>query len=155
MATAISEVYDSFLQKISNYGFTKPDTTQAEIEEEIFGYFKTARTKFYRCKNSLLFALDTNGVPLTDSEGSYLFTVDLHPMEIEVLASLMLVEYIKPRLVTDETIQQALGDKDFKIFSQAGQIREIRLLFQTLKSDARKLITEYTYLDLGQDGDEK
>lgn len=147
MATTIDKLYDAFLSKISDYTYLSNDITEADINDELFGYFKTARTKFYRCKNSL--------EVIVNDVGEQSFTVELHPMEIEVLATLMLVEYIKPQLVTGETLKQMLSDKDFKISSQASQLREIRLLYNVLKSDASKLITEYTYLDLDLDGDNK
>lgn len=142
MATPISDLYDNFLQKITDYGFIAPDTTQQDIEDDLFGYFKVARAKFYRCKQDLSTVDDGTG------SGELTFTVDLKYIEIEVLANLMLVEYLKPKLITDETLKQSLSDKDFKIYSQASQIREIRLLIASLKSEASKLITEYTFMDL-------
>lgn len=145
--TTIEEIYDSFLSKISDYSFLSENITQQDIEDDLFGYFKTARTKFYRCNNSLEVTDDGTGL-LT-------FGVDLHPMEIEVLATLMLVEYLKPQLITSETLKQSLSDKDFKIYSQASQLREIRLLYKAMIADASKLITEYTYLALDLDGGNK
>jgi hypothetical protein len=145
--TTIEEIYDSFLSKISDYSFLSENITQQDIEDDLFGYFKTARTKFYRCNNSLEVE--------DDGTGLLVFSVDLHPMEIEVLSTLMLVEYIKPQLITSETLKQSLSDKDFKIYSQASQLREIRLLYKAMVADASKLITEYTYLALDLDGDKK
>jgi hypothetical protein len=140
MATNISEVYDSFLSQISDYSYLSDTITQQDIEDDLFGYFKKAKAKFYRCKNSLEL--------VDDGLGGQEFTVDLHPLEIEVLSTLMIVEYLKPKLITDETIKQSLSDKDFKIYSQASQIRELRLLYQSMKADASKMITEYTFLKL-------
>lgn len=139
----MSEVYDSFLSKISDYSLLSDTLTNEEIDEDLFSYFKTARTKFYRCNSSL---------EVVENEfGEKEFTVVLHPFEIEVLVTLMLVEYIKPQLLSSESLKQSLSDKDFKIYSQANQIRELRLLFNVLKADANKMITEYTYLELGVD----
>jgi hypothetical protein len=143
MATPISEVYDSFLSMITDYTLLLDTLTEAEINEELFGYFKKARTKFYRCKNSL--------EVVDDGFGELEFTIDLDPFEIEVLATLMSVEYLKPQILSSEVLKQSLSDKDFKIYSQANQIRELRLLYNTLKAEANKLIVEYTYLDLGKD----
>jgi hypothetical protein len=145
--TKMEEIYDSFLSKISDYSFLSDTITEQDINEELFAYFKTARTKFYRCNNPL----DT----VEDELGDLEFTVDLHPMEIEVLTVLMIVEYLKPQMITSETLKQSLSDKDFKIYSQASQLREIRLLYQAMKTEANKLITEYTYLGLELDGDKK
>lgn len=140
MATYMSEINDSFLSKISDYSYLSDTMTQQDIEDDLFGYFKTARAKFYRCKSDLTVIQDS-----TTEEN--MFNVDLHPLEIEILATLMLVEYLKPKIVTDEVIKQTLSDADFRIYSQAGQLRELRLLYIQLKSDASKMITEYTYLD--------
>jgi hypothetical protein len=145
--TTMEEIYDNFLSKISDYSFLSDTITEQDVNDELFGYFKTARTKFYRCKSDL---------EVVENEFDELeFTVDLHPMEIEVLTTLMLVEYLKPQLITSETLKQSLSDKDFKIYSQASQLREIRLLHNAIKAEASKLITEYTYLDLDLDGDKK
>lgn len=136
--TKISEIYESFLSKISDYSFLS--LTEEELEQDLFGYFKTARTKFHRCKNNL---------DVIDNElGEKIFTVELKPFEIEVLSHLMLVEYLKPQVLSSEALKQSLSDKDFKIYSQANQIRELRLLYNTMKSESNKLITEYTFLDL-------
>lgn len=142
--TSIEEIYDSLLSKISDYGFLK--ATREDIEDDLFGYFKTARTKFYRCRNNL---------DVVENDGKKFFTVELTPMEIEVLSTLMLLEYLKPNLITSETLKQFLSDKDSKIYSQASQLREIRLLYNMLKGETQKLITEYTYLELDLDGDKK
>jgi len=138
--TKVHEVYEDFLSKISDFGFVSPDITEQEVEEIIYSYLKTAITKFYRCKNSLKIVEDTLGEKSFESV--------LHPFEIEVLSVLMLVEYLKPQFMSSETLKQALSDKDFKIYSQASQLRELRLLYKELKADANRMITEYTYLDL-------
>lgn len=136
--TKISEIYESFLSKISDYSFLS--LTEGELEQELFGYFKTAKTKFHRCKSNL---------EVVDNEfGEQTFTVELKPFEIEVLSHLMLVEYLKPQVLSSEALKQSLSDKDFKIYSQANQIRELRLLYNTMKSESNKMITEYTFLDL-------
>lgn len=139
--TPITDVYDNFLSKISDYTLLSDTVTQSDIDDQLFGYFRTARTRFYRCKNSLDTVVD-------DVTGDINFTVDLNYFEVEILATLMLVEYIKPQIITSQTLRQALGDKDFAISSQASQLRELRLLQTELRAEASKLITEYTYLDL-------
>lgn len=138
--TQVEEIYEDFLSKISDYSFLPNRLTDEEMAEVLFAYLKTARTKFYRCKNSLEIVEDELGVKS--------FTVELHPFEIEVLITLMLVEYMKPLMISSETIKQNLSDKDFKIYSQANQLRELRLLYNALKSESVKMITEYTYLGL-------
>lgn len=145
--TNLSEIYEIFLSKITDYEYVSVNITDEEINDELLGYLKSAITKFYRCKNSLEITEDVTG-ELT-------FESDLHPFEMEILATLMLVEYLKPRVLSSETLKQSLSDKSFKIYSQANQLRELNLLYRMLRTEATKMITEYTYFGLDLDGDGK
>jgi len=139
--TSISEIYDNFLSKISNHKYLS--IPEEDIEEEFFGYFKTARAKFYRCKNNLETEIDDSGDMVIKSR--------LTDFEIEVLTFLMLVEYLMPIVIANDKLSQLLSDKDFKVHSQANQLREVRLLHKSCASTAKKMITEYTYLDLEEE----
>ncbi|GIN66342.1 hypothetical protein J41TS2_17630 [Bacillus sonorensis] len=134
--TNLAEVYDSFLSKITDYRLFK--MTEEEIKENLFGYFKSAKAKFYKCKKDLT-VIDE------------VIQSDLSDIEIEILVSLMLVEHIKPQLLSSENLKQSLSDKDFKIYSQANQLRETRLLFDNLKREVNKMITEYTFLGIDEE----
>jgi len=138
--TNISEIYDVFLSKISDYSLLDPSLTQMDIEEDLFGYFRSARAKFYKCKNDL----NTT----TDESGDTFIVSDLEPYEIEILVALMIVEYLKPQVLSTEVIKQSLSDKDFRIYSQANQLRELNLLYRTLKREANKMITEYSFMGM-------
>lgn len=140
--TTLSEVYEAFESKISDYNLLT--ITPEEIDEQLFDYFKSARAKFYKCKNSLETFTDL-------ATGEVTFKSQLHPFEIEVIVSLMLVEYMKPQILSSKTMEQSLSDKDFKIYSQANQLRELRLLYDVLKKEAKKMVKEYTYIDLSED----
>lgn len=140
-AIGLSEVYDSFLSKITDYALLT--LTDDEIEEDLYRYFKSARTKFYRCKSDL--------TPIKNDLDELYFPLGLHPFEVEILATLMLVEHITPTLNSSEVVKQSLSDKDFKVYSQANQLRELRLLRRELKSEANKMITEYTYFGLDKE----
>jgi hypothetical protein len=149
--TYISELYDSFMSKISDYSFLDPNLMEDEINEVLFGYFKSARTRFYKCKQRLDLLED----PMTseqyfgyvDEKGQEV-TVTLTGYEIEILSSLMLVEYLKPQVLSSEVLKQSLSDKDFRIYSQANQLRELNLLYRLLQKEATKMITEYSYMGM-------
>lgn len=136
-ATKLTDLYDVFLSKITDYRLA--DMTREEIEENLFSYFKIAKAKFYRCKKSL--ELDDNGY----------FKDNIDYFELEILATLMLVEHIKPQLISSENMKQSLSDKDFKIYSQANQLRELRLLYDSIRKEVKKMITEYTFINLGKE----
>lgn len=135
--TDISVIYDIFLSKVSSYTLSSDDITAEEIDEELFGYFDSARTLFYKCKNSLE----------TNEEKTVILSV-LTPFEKAIIVKLMRVEYLAPKVLSDEVILQSLSDKDFKIHSQANQLRELSLLYGRLKKEADKMITEYTYIGM-------
>lgn len=145
--TSLAEVYDGFLSKISDYTLLSDTITDMDIEEELFAYFKSARAKFFKCRQSL------KTVTAIDSEGEeYLsFEVELTDYEIEVIIALMLVEYMKPLVVSTEINKQSLSDKDFKIYSQANQLKELRMLSRELKKEANKMISTYTYFKLDKE----
>lgn len=139
--TNLSEIYDTFLSKISDYSFF--NLLPSEVEEELFSYFKSASAKFYKCKNDL--SLTSDGTAVNSL---------LTPYEIEILVHLMLVEYMKPVVLSSEVLRQSLSDKDFKIYSQANQLRELNLLYRLLQKESNKMITEYSYMGM-TDNDRK
>jgi hypothetical protein len=138
--TNLTKVYDVFLSKITDYSLLAIDVTEEEVYEELFGYFESARAKFYKCKKSL--------EVIEDELGEQQIEGDLNHYEIELIVKLMLVEYMTPILLSSETLKQGLSDKDFKIYSQANQLRELNLLYRLLQKEANKMITEYTYLGM-------
>lgn len=149
--TYLAEVYDSFLSDISDYTLLK--STPEEIEEDLYTYFKKARSKFYKCKQSLELSEDENGKYFAEfnEEGEEVKPVKLTDFEIAILTHLMLVEYMKPQVISTEVMKQSLSDKDFRIYSQANQLRELNLLYRLLKREAKAMITEYTYMGMTDD----
>lgn len=137
----VDEIYDNFLRKISDYSFIMGKKTDEEIRDELFGFLKSARARFRKCKKSLKIIMDENGFDV--------FEDDIDDFEGEILTSLMLVEYLKPKVLAGELMRPALSDKDFKIYSQANHLREINLLYRLFSQEAKRLVTEYTYLSLG------
>lgn len=149
--TYLAEVYDSFLSSISDYTLLK--STPEEIEEDLYTYFKKARSKFYKCKQSLELSEDENGKYFAEfnEKGEEVKPVKLTGFEIAILTHLMLVEYMKPQVIATEVMKQSLSDKDFRIYSQANQLRELNLLYRLLKREAKAMITEYTYMGMTDD----
>ena len=74
---------------------------------------------------------------------------DLNGREIEILTKLMLVEYMRPIIIRNETLEQALSDVDFVIYSQANHINQLQSLFERMKKEANSDMVEYSYLETG------
>lgn len=143
--TNLSEVYGMFLSRISDYALLSDTITPMELDEQLYGYLKSSINKFYRCKTDLGINKEE------DINGEKSFKEILHPFEIEILVKLMLVEYMLPLVLSSEVIKQSLSDKDFKIYSQANQLRELNLLYRLLQKEAKKMITEYSYFGLEEE----
>lgn len=133
MATPFKEVYNKVYNKISDYSFTK--LTQDEVEDVLESFLLSALVKFKTCKK------DLSNRDLTLKQ----FNEDLTDEEKEILATLICVEYLTPKLITDELLQQRLSTKDYNLYSQANQIKEIRELRDKFKSEANQMMINYSY----------
>lgn len=112
-----------------------------EIENNLETYLKPSIVKFRYCDK------------LGDrDEELKQFNQDLTDEEQEILAVLMCVEYLTPKLLTDNLLKQSLGAKDYNLYSQANQMKEIRTLRDTLKREADNLMILYTYEKKKMDG---
>lgn len=147
--TYIREIYDSFLSSVSDYALLAKNIE--EIEDDLFTYFRKARARFYKCKNRLDITKDDEGdiyFGYIDKKSGELVDVTLTDFEILILTKLMLSSYMEQNVIATEVMKQSLSDKDFKIYSQANQLRELSLLFRQVDRQAMKLITEYTYMGM-------
>lgn len=133
MATSFTNVYAIFLGKVRDYSFLK--LTQEEAEEDFQQWLISSTTRFKRCKSDL---------KNHDKEVKQ-FNNTLSDDEIEILAVLMVTEYLSSILVTSELLKPVMTDADFKIYSQANHIKEISNLRKDLRREASQLMTDYSY----------
>ena len=133
MATSYEEIYNLAANKI-----TDPEIAlllPEDIEELFHGYLISAIPKFRKCKNDL-----------SDRDDELRqFNVDLLDVEKEILAILVVREWLQPQLYSALLTKQVFSDKEQKYYSQSSHISEIRALDETLKIDAQKLSRDYTY----------
>ena len=133
MATSYEEIYNLAANKI-----TDPEIAlllPEDIEELFHGYLISAIPKFRKCKNDL-----SN----RDDELRQ-FNVDLLDVEKEILAILVVREWLQPQLYSALLTKQVFSDKEQKYYSQSSHLSELRALDETLKIEAQKLSRDYTY----------
>ena len=133
MTTSYEEIYNLAANKI-----TDPEIAlllPEDIEELFHGYLISAIPKFRKCKNDL-----SN----RDDELRQ-FNVDLLDVEKEILAILVVREWLQPQLYSALLTKQVFSDKEQKYYSQSSHISELRALDETLKIEAQKLSRDYTY----------
>jgi hypothetical protein len=139
MATSYEEIYARFTPKITDFSFG--NMADDEVEEYFETFLKSSIIKFRYCNK------------LSDRDETLKqFNKDLTEEEQEILSVLMSVEYLTPKLLTDELLKQTLNSKDYSLYSQANQIKEIRELRDKYKQEANNLMILYTFAGSKLDG---
>lgn len=134
MATLFETVYDVFLMKVNDYSYL--NLTEAELEDDFIKYLRSACVNFRQSEADLF---------RNFNEAENQFDIDLDQYEIEILATLMLIEYLTPHIVSSENLKQLIGNREFKFYSQANLLSELQKLRRMFRLEATQLISEYTY----------
>lgn len=132
MSTPYNAVDNSFLNKIT-------DDLLLTIDEEnlkkIIGMFRvSAGIKFKQCKK------------LSDKDDDLKqYNTTLTDEEVEILANLMVLEWLKQRINSIEVLKQTMSTKDYKTFSNANFLDSLVNLRKDTNAEVDRLIVSYTY----------
>lgn len=133
MATPYSKIYDRALAKITDYDLAfLPDE---DFQFMLRGWLDSAIAKFRKCASDLS--------DRDDELNS--FNVDLVDEEIEILALLMVCEWLEPQVNSVLLTNQMFGGKEEKFYAQANHLAELKALRDGTRTEARKLMRDYTY----------
>lgn len=139
MATSYQEIYSRFTPKITDYSFV--NLSDDEVEEYFETFMKSSIIKFRYCDK------------LSDRDETLKqFNKDLTDEEQEILSILMCVEYLTPKLLTDDLLKQTLNSKDYSLYSQANHVKEIRELRAKYQQEVNSLMILYTFTKSKMDG---
>lgn len=139
MATSYEKVFERFLPKITNYSYL--NLSDQEINDNLETFLKSSIIKFRYCDK------------LNDrDEALKQFNKDLTEEEQEILSVLMCVEYLTPKLLTDDLLKQSLNSKDYSLYSQANHVKEIRGLRDKYQQESNSLMILYTFTKDKMDG---
>ena len=134
MATPYSDIINTFLGKVTDYDL--PKFNDLEKYEIMFGFIKSACVKFNR--TCLVDLYDRN-------ETMKEFNMDLDDEIIEILSELMLVEWLKPKVLSSENLKNCLNTKDYSMFSPANLLKESKDALKMCKEESAKLINNYSF----------
>ena len=133
MATTYDAIYNIAASKI-----TDPEIallSSDDLEEMFHDYLISAISQFRKCKSDL-----------SDRDDEIRqFNADLLDVEKEILAILVVRQWLQPQLYSALLTKQVFSDKEQKYYSQAQHISELRALDETLKLEAQKLARDYSY----------
>lgn len=144
--TFYSEIFDYFLNKISDYDLLK-NLENSEINKLCNMYLRSSIAHFTKCKKDLS----------KRDDNQQMFLISLDELEIEIISSLMVIEWLKPYINNRLNLSSFLGDSDFKTYSQANQLNSLVELQKKLQEDIERLLMEYSWdkFDLTKFGSKK
>lgn len=129
MATPLQTVYDTFLAKIE-----ADDWMLTEMEENI----ETVRKDWQMILDAAITQFRYPRVSLDYTEEGFIDT--LNNDEIQVLANLMKLEWIRRCIATWDNIRQLYSDKDF---SQANFLDKLNKTGEQVRDECRLLLDRY------------
>lgn len=110
---------------------------EGDLENVLHDYMTSAIAKHRKCEHDL-----------SDRDDDLRqFNFDLSDLEIEILAILMLREWISVRLHSVTNVLQVFSGKETKWFSQSAHIAELRAMDEALRLEAQQLSRDWTYLN--------
>lgn len=128
MATPLQDVYDAFLSKI------EADDWMLNEEENVV-------TEDWRMLlNAAIMQFRYPRVSLDYDKESAVFTDDLDNDEIQILANLMKLEWIRRCISTWDNIRQLYSDKDF---SQANFLDKLNKTGEQVRDECRLMLDRY------------
>lgn len=134
MATAYTEIYKRFYDKISDYDLL--DYNLDVREDMLERYLKAAQIEFeYVCKTDL-----------TDNDDLLKqYNADLTEKEMEILAVGMLYNWYNPVIHNTDLTRTFLNTKDFNIHSSANLLTSLQESQKMIEYKYKKLIMDYSY----------
>ncbi len=132
MATPYSVIENSFLNKITD------DLLLSMVDEDI-----EAMLDSYRVSASVMFK---QCAKLSDTDDvKRVYSTTLTNEEIEILANLMVLEWLKQRINSMELLRMGMSTKDFRTYKQSEHLNSLLALKKDTLGAVDRLIVSYTY----------
>jgi hypothetical protein len=135
MATSLAEIYDLFMQRVTDYRLTELyQSSTTDFENFLEAWLKFSIVDFNICGQSLVFDSTTKE-----------FTATLTDENQVILATLM-VKYWLKKLVNDITqMNLHITDRDFKTASEAQNLTAKSNYLITVTEECSQLLQNYGY----------
>ncbi|EII6327485.1 hypothetical protein M2M08_000218 [Staphylococcus pseudintermedius] len=129
--TEFNLIYDKFLSKITDFSYAQLD--KETLEEDL--------------KKKLIQAL-AYFTQLEDKKAEYVdnvFISDLSVLEQEILANIMVINHLDKFIVSEDNMRILLNSKDYKQYSQATLLKELKLTKAEYQSDVEAMKNAYSF----------
>jgi len=135
MGTSVNEVYDLFSQTITDYRLIALfDTSESDFENYLQSFLEFAITDFKNCDQSLNYDDITKEFP------------DVLSRENKNILAHLMMKYWMQKNVNDITqMNLHVTDRDFKIASEALNLREKTAQLNAVKEQCSQMLIDYGY----------
>lgn len=136
MATPFSDIYSRALFKFQNYDLLKYSNETKEIK--LFNHLLASIVDFQHVSKS----------PLTYSQlpsGEYQFDADLSEEEKQILALGVAYHMLSNKVLSSEHLKNLISNSDYKFFSPANLLSELRALRKEIKDEYEGKINKYSF----------
>lgn len=131
--TSYETIFQRFSQKITDFKLL--ELSDSDVHLMMKGWLSSAISKFRRCEHDL---------SKRDNEIEQ-FSATLNDTEVEILALLMVGEWLEPQLNSELYTSQFFGGKEEKFYAQANQLDKLMTLSKSNKTTCQKLMRDYGY----------
>lgn len=129
--TEFNLIYDKFLSKITDFSYAQLD--KETLEKDL--------------KKKLIQAL-AYFTQLEDKKAEYVdnvFISDLSVLEQEILANIMVINHLDKFIVSEDNMRILLNSKDYKQYSQATLLKELKSTKAEYQSDVEAMKNAYSF----------
>jgi len=135
MTTSASEIYDLMMQKVADYRLlTLFETSESDFEDYLEAWLKFAIVDFSTCGQALVYDSTTK-----------VFSVVLTTENQVILATLMMKHWMIKNVNDITQMNLHVTDRDFKVASEAMNLREKSAYLNTIKEECSQLLSNYEY----------
>ena len=131
MATTFNEIYDFFMTTINDYRLVALyNSSQTDFQTYLSAWLIQSIPEFTNCDQSL-------------SYSSSSFTETLSQKNINILVLLMKKKWFEKELENVLQMTNVVQDRDFKMYSQANNMKEKRERLITLQEEVSQKLVDY------------
>ncbi|MBF0793420.1 hypothetical protein [Mammaliicoccus lentus] len=129
--TDFTLIYDKFLSKITDFSMARLE--QETLEADLKDRLKSALAYFPQLSEDKKDLLDDS------------FLEDLTIEEQEIIATLMVINYLDKFIISEDNMRILLNSKDYKQYSQATLLKELKTTKAHYQSDVNAMKNGYAF----------
>ena len=140
MNTTLEEVIALYLAKIENFDYLQ--YSEEELLEELSPMLLSATSKLFSLNLKIDFDMEE-------------FNRELEPIEQNLVALGLVEEFLTQKVNSIKVLKNHLTTKDFKLFSSANMLKQLRETLDSVKREISYLETRLEYKRKYRKGDDK